>query len=48
MYNSLNLTLNADFEPVIHAGGGEGDIVIDYKDIVTFIHKENRYGRYNL
>ena len=26
LYASLNLTLNADFEPVIHAGGGEGDI----------------------
>ncbi len=32
LYNSLNLTLNADFEPVIHAGSGEGDIIIDYED----------------
>nr|MDD5838409.1 AlwI family type II restriction endonuclease [Eubacteriales bacterium] len=37
LYNSLNLTLNADFEPVIHAGGGEGDIVIDYDDIVVML-----------
>ena len=37
LYNSLNLTLNADFEPVIHAGGGEGDIVIDYEDIVIML-----------
>ena len=34
LYASLNLTLNADFEPVIHAGGGEGDIVIRYEDRV--------------
>lgn len=37
LYNSLNLTLNADFEPVIHAGGGEGDIVIHYEDIVVML-----------
>lgn len=37
LYNSLNLTLNADFEPVIHAGGGDGDIVIHYKDIVVML-----------
>lgn len=37
LYNSLNLTLNADFEPVIHAGGGEGDIVIRYKDIIIML-----------
>lgn len=30
LYKSLNLTLNADFEPEMHAGGGVGDIVIDY------------------
>lgn len=28
VYNSLNLTLNADFEPILHAAGGDGDIVI--------------------
>ena len=37
LYNSLNLTLNADFEPVIHAGGGEGDIIINYDDIVLML-----------
>lgn len=37
LYSSLNLTLNADFEPIIHAGGGEGDIVIDYSDITTML-----------
>lgn len=37
LYHSLNLTLNADFEPVIHAGGGEGDIVIDYDDLVLML-----------
>lgn len=37
LYESLNLTLNADFEPVIHAGGGEGDIVISYADIVVML-----------
>ena len=37
LYNSLNLTLNADFEPVIHAAGGDGDIVIHYKDIILML-----------
>ncbi len=37
LYNSLNLTMSADFEPIIHAGGGEGDIVIDYEDIVLML-----------
>lgn len=37
LYNSLNLTLNADFEPVIHAGGGDGDIVINYEEIVIML-----------
>lgn len=37
LYNSFNLTLNADFEPVIHAGGGEGDIVIHYPEIVVML-----------
>ena len=26
--NSYNLTLSANFEPLVHAGGGQGDIVI--------------------
>lgn len=37
LYNSLNLTLNADFEPVIHAGGGDGDIVIHYEKIIVML-----------
>lgn len=37
LYNSLNLTLNADFEPVIHAGGGDGDIVIHYEDLIVML-----------
>ena len=37
LYNSLNLTLNADFEPVIHAGGGDGDIVIRYEEIIVML-----------
>lgn len=32
LFDSLNMTLNADFEPEMHAGGGEGDIVINYDD----------------
>lgn len=37
LYNSLNLTLNADFDPVIHAGGGNGDIIINYENIVVML-----------
>lgn len=37
LYTSLNLTLNADFEPVVHAGGGEGDIVIRYDDMTVML-----------
>ena len=37
LYASLNLTLNADFEPVVHAGGGEGDIVIHYDDMTVML-----------
>lgn len=31
LLSSYNLTLSADFEPLVHAGGGQGDIVI-YED----------------
>lgn len=31
LLNSYNLTLSSDFEPLLHAGGGKGDIVI-YED----------------
>ncbi len=37
LYSSLNLTLNADFEPVIHAGGGDGDIVIRYEEMIVML-----------
>ena len=37
LYSSLNLTLNADFEPVVHASGGDGDIVIHYEDMVVML-----------
>lgn len=37
LYGSLNLTLNADFEPVVHASGGDGDIVIRYEDMVVML-----------
>lgn len=37
LYRSLNLTLDANFEPVIHAGGGEGDIIINYADLVVML-----------
>lgn len=32
LYASYNLTLNGDFEPEMHAGGGIGDIIINYRD----------------
>lgn len=37
LYNSLNLTLDGDYEPVHHAGGGAGDIVIEYPDEVVML-----------
>lgn len=37
LYDSLNLTLNADFEPVFHAAGGAGDIVINYDNLILMI-----------
>jgi hypothetical protein len=37
VYKSLNLTLNADFEPVVHAGGGVGDIVIEYDKSIVML-----------
>ena len=32
VYDSINLTLNGDFEPMIHAAGGAGDIIVNYSD----------------
>lgn len=37
LYASFNLTMNADFEPEIHAGGGMGDIVIEYEKQVIML-----------
>lgn len=37
LYDSLNLTLNADFEPILHASGGDGDIVIEEENRVTML-----------
>lgn len=37
LFDSLNLTLNGDFEPILHAGGGDGDIIIEGKDIVIML-----------
>lgn len=37
VYDSLNLTLNGDLEPVIHAGGGAGDIVVKYSDKIVML-----------
>lgn len=35
--DSYNLTLSADFEPITHAGGGAGDIVIREKDKIVML-----------
>ena len=37
LLESYNLTLSADFEPLVHAGGGQGDIVIYEKDQVVML-----------
>ena len=37
LLSSLNLTLSANFEPLVHAGGGQGDIVIYEKDKVVML-----------
>lgn len=37
LLSSFNLTLTANFEPLIHAGGGQGDIVIYEKDKVVML-----------
>lgn len=37
LLGSYNLTLSADFEPLVHAGGGQGDIVIYEKDKVVML-----------
>lgn len=37
LLESYNLTLSADFEPITHAGGGAGDIVIRQSDKVIML-----------
>lgn len=37
LLNSYNLTLSANFEPLMHAGGGQGDIVIYEQDKVIML-----------
>lgn len=37
LLSSYNLTLSANFEPLIHAGGGQGDIVIYETDKVVML-----------
>lgn len=37
LLKSFNLTLSANFEPLMHAGGGHGDIVIYEKDKVVML-----------
>ena len=37
LLESYNLTLSANFEPIVHAGGGQGDIVIYEKDKVVML-----------
>ena len=37
LLSSLNLTLSANFEPLVHAGGGQGDIVIYETDKVVML-----------
>lgn len=37
LLSSYNLTLSANFEPLVHAGGGQGDIVISENDKVVML-----------
>lgn len=37
LLSSYNLTLSANFEPLVHAGGGQGDIVIYEEDKVVML-----------
>lgn len=47
LINSFRLTLDANFLPLTHAAGGDGDIIINYKDSilmieVTLMNKQNQ------
>lgn len=37
LLSGFNLTLSANFEPLVHAGGGQGDIVIYEDDKVVML-----------
>ena len=37
VFNSINLTLDGNYEPAHHAAGGAGDIVIEYPDRVIML-----------
>lgn len=37
LFDSLNLTLNSEYEPILHAGGGDGDIIAKYKNLVIML-----------
>ena len=37
LMDSFRLTLDANFLPLTHAGGGDGDIIINYKDYIIMI-----------
>lgn len=37
VFDSFNLSMSADFEPETHAGGGVGDIVIEYSKYILMI-----------
>lgn len=37
LFDSLNLTLNSEYEPILHAGGGDGDIVAKYQNLVVML-----------
>ncbi len=37
VFSSFNLTMNANFLPETHAGGGAGDIVVKYDDITLML-----------
>lgn len=47
LFNSFNLSMSADFEPETHAGGGSGDIVIDYGNYILMIEATlmNKYAQ---
>lgn len=47
LFSSLNLSMSADFEPEAHAGGGVGDIIIEYNDYILMLEVTlmNKYAQ---